>query len=562
MRKALIASGVNINKDEYVHVLAKTASGLETAILDKYDNLWYIPEDNYKINEGRLRTVFTENNLTKATYILEGEFDVNNHIVEGSFFQCFHVKSYRVQSGMIIYDLERDEWANEIGHATINDMVVTKCNRAISDGGSYPDPVAVKPCEETYGIELGEGFNDIATQEKWDIVFTADVTVWASVDGKTKYIQKFLFHVHPIDVLKALGGGKWPAGNLADGTPLFPHISSDLLLAIRALFTITSTPTSDQVANFFGVNLPVTVKDVYLVPYHGYADWYQTFGLMDPYGNSKRGSGYVNAYFEGMNGLSLELDLSKIPSEKLIQDKIFIGTRNNVFPLPRTIKQPNYKIDFKLSDEGVTVTGKFGSEFVDFTDDFKVTMLGDANEISATERLANAIFQIGDLAKNSVRVMNVGSPFWQGLGISGLVQNVSRPLMSSPDKPSLNSNGDAISTFNLISGIYGGYYVSYIPFPLRYFAFESYENEQARAWKEGADFNVNVSAKETPEAGNQYIGMDYVTSCPHLGTTYYGAPEEDETYIRASVKVRGANSVASDFITSEFARGIYVKIYE
>ena len=61
MRKALIASGVNINKDEYVHVLAKTASGLQTAIGDYYDNLWYIPEDNYKINEGRLRTVFTEN---------------------------------------------------------------------------------------------------------------------------------------------------------------------------------------------------------------------------------------------------------------------------------------------------------------------------------------------------------------------------------------------------------------------------------------------------------------------------------------------------------------------
>ena len=56
--------------------------------------------------------------------------------------------------------------------------------------------------------------------------------------------------------------------------------------------------------------------------------------------------------------------------------------------------------------------------------------------------------------------------------------------------------------------------------------------------------------------------MGYVTSCPHLGTSYYEAPEEDETYIRASVKVRGANSVASNFITSEFARGIYVEIYE
>ena len=93
-----------------------------------------------------MRTVFTENDLTKATYILEGEFDENNHIVEGTYFQCFHVTSYRVQSGLIIYDLERDEWGNEIGHATISDMVVTKCNRAISDGGTYPEPVAVKPC--------------------------------------------------------------------------------------------------------------------------------------------------------------------------------------------------------------------------------------------------------------------------------------------------------------------------------------------------------------------------------------------------------------------------------
>lgn len=551
MRKALIASGVNINKDEYVHVLAKTASGLQTAIGNYYDNIWYIPEDNYKINEGRLRTVFTENNLTKATYILEGEFDNNNHIVEGTYFQCFHVKSYRVQSGLIIYDLERDEWANEIGHATIHDMVVSKCNRAISDGGTYPEPVAVKPCIAPTGITMEDPITDIKTQTKWDIVFSASVTINTSTTGSEKTVERYLFRVTPVAVLTALYGSE---------DKIVSEYENSLLKACRCIGSIYKITGGTLTPNH-----PIAVDGIWIVPHTAQGSTGLQVTFKNPY---LKGAGTdadefsVGVWFNHVSNDFITLQLSDLPKDTLINEKVYVGTMSIAKPLPRTIKQPNYQILFSYSAEGVTVTGKFGTENVDFTEDFKMPILGDATDIGTLGRIANAVTWAGNVAKNLIRV-TAGSTFWKGMGVAGLAQNVAQPFSNIAEKESINSNGDAINSFELHMGaIAGGVVDERIWFPFRYFAFESYENEQERAWREGADFNVNVSAKETPVTENQYIGMGYVSSCPHLGTTYNWAPEENETFIRASVKVRGANSVASDFITSEFARGIYVKIYE
>ena len=551
MRKALIASGVNINKDEYVHVLAKTASGLETAILDRYDNLWYIPEDNYKINEGRLRTVFTENDLTKATYILEGEFDVNNHIVEGSYFQCFHVKSYRVQSGLIIYDLERDEWANEIGHASIHDMVVSKCNRAISNGGTYPEPVAVKPCIAPTGFTMQEPITDIKTQTKWDIVFSASVTINTTTTGSEKTVERYLFRVTPVSVLTALYGSE---------DKIVSEYENSLLKACRCIGSIYKITGGTLTPNH-----PIAVDGIWIVPHTAQGSTGLQVTFKNPYikdAGTDANEFSVGVWFNHVSNDFITLQLSDLPKDTLINEKVYVGTMSIAKPLPRTIKQPNYQILFSYSAEGVTVTGKFGTENVDFTEDFKMPILGDATDIGTLGRIANAVTWAGNVAKNLIRV-SAGSTFWKGMGVAGLAQNVAQPFSTIAEKESINSNGDAIVSFELHMGaIAGGVVDERIWFPFRYFAFESYENEEERAWREGADFNVNVSAKETPTAeNNPYVGMNYVTSCPHLGTTYNGAPEENETYIRASVKVRGANSVASDFIRSEFARGIYVEIY-
>lgn len=550
MRKALIASGVNINKDECVHVLAKTASGLQTAIGNYYDNLWYIPEDNYKINEGRLRTVFTENNLKKATYILEGEFDENNRIVAGTYFQCFHVKSYRVQSGMIIYDLERDEWGNEIGHASIHDMVVTKCNRAISDGGTYPEPVAVKPCIAPTGFTMEDPITDIKTQTKWDIVFSASVTINTTTTGSEKTVERYLFRVTPVAVLTALYGSK---------DKIVSEYENSLLKACRCIGSIYKITGGTLAPNH-----PIAVDGIWIVPHTAQGNTGLQVTFKSPYlkvAGTDADEFSVGVWFNHVSNDFITLQLTDLPKETLINKKVYVGTKSIAKPLPRTIKQPNYQILFSYSAQGVTVTGKFGTENVDFTEDFKMPVLGDATDIGTLGRIANAVTWAGNVAKNLIRV-TAGSTFWKGMGAAGLAQNVAQPFSTIAEKESINSNGDAIESFELQMGaIVGGEVDERIWFPFRYFAFESYENEQERAWREGADFNVNVSAKETSGAENQYIGMGYVTSCPHLGTTYYGAPEEDETYIRASVKVRGANSVASDFITSEFARGIYVKIY-
>ena len=556
MRKALIASGVNINKDDYVHVLAKTASGLQTAIGDYHENLWYIPEDNYKINEGRLRTVFTENNLTKATYILEGEFDDNNHIVEGSFFQCFHVKSYRVQSGMIIYDLERDEWANEIGHATINDMVVSKCNRAISDGGTYPEPVAVKPCASFDGAQFFETIIGIMSQKVWDIAFSVNVTSFQTVDGTEKSVQKFLMRVHPADVLQAF----YSANGLEPKT----EFENSLVKACRCVAGIFTTQSDSVLLR----DLPAVVEGIWLIPYAEYSGDGFSFFFKAPYLLKTASSSITDislkAYLVGSSFAKVTLPVSdKIGKNALLDNKVFIGTKINLHPLPRTISQPDYDVVFSYSPDGVEVTAQFGTENVDLTQDFTMPLLTVVDSVDALQRIAGVISNTANAMKNVIRV-SYGSPFWSGMGIAGLGQNITdvTGISAKPTKERITSRGNAIDAFELNSGSVGGYFIDAIYSPFRYFLFPSYENEQERAWREGADFNVNASAKETPTAeNNPYVGMGYITSCPHLGKSYYGAPEENETYIRASVKVRGANSVASDFITSEFARGIYVKIY-
>ena len=537
MKKAFLFNQISVNGDLHTHVFFNELENFLYWLKAYSASFVSLDEDNYRIVQGVFKTKETDT-TQGVTYIVDCYVNDNGTAQTDKPYKCYFVKDTKSQSGMAYLELEVDEWGSNIGRATLYDFVAKRCNRNISGGGVYDTPKALgKP--SALDVPLGEFTRNLANNDEWDILFSVDYEVSKNIAGTSKVISKMLLRVHPRDVLKARYGENWQGAGGGQETPL--------MKACRYISTIYKSDIGTQF-----VNLEASVNAIFLVPFRSYSDTYYKFTFKDPYGEVTADNDFVvNAFVMNEILSDIELDIgAKLTTEQLVNNQVFIGTPLHKTPLARYTKQEKYKVVFRYSPTGISVTGFFGTEQVDLTDDFTIPNLSKASDTDAYT-ITNSILSAGfNLLKSGLKVKYAEDEGKKAGAYVGLAQSALTPMVSGNAKfETIASRGNAFDTFRIGQSRVSGYEVTYTQYPFTYSLNPSLEDEMKRAYVDGAVFDTNIS-----KSG----GLAWVVQQEHLGTAYEGAPTE--TFIAGEVEVSGVPTMAEDYIKKEIARGIYFVI--
>lgn len=537
MKKAFLFNQISVNGDLHTHVFFNNLENYLAWLKANSASFVSLDEDNYRIVQGVFKTKETDT-TQGVTYIVDCYVGADGTALTDKPYKCYFVKDTNSQSGMAFLDLETDEWGSNIERATLSDFVAKRCNRNISSGGVYDTPKAIgRP--SSLDVPLGEFTRNLANNNEWDIVFSVDYVVSKNLANTSKVISKMLLRVHPRDVMKARYGENWQSADGKQETPL--------MKACRYISTIYK---SDIGTEF--VDLEASVNAIFLVPFSSYSNTYYKFAFKDPYGEVKADKDFVvNAYVMNEILSTIELDIgAKLTTEQLVNNQVFIGTPLHKSPLPRYTKQEKYNVVFRYSPTGISVTGFFGTEQVDLTDDFTFPNLAKASDTDAytiTNSILSASF---NLLKSGLKVKYAEDDGKRAGAFVGLAQTALTPMVSGNAKfETIASRGNAVDTFRIGQSRVSGYEVTYTQYPFTYSLNPSLEDEMKRAYVDGAIFDTNIS-----KSG----GLAWVEAQEHLGTAYEGAPTE--TFISGEVEISGVPTMAEDYIKKEIARGIYFVI--
>lgn len=534
MKKAFLFNQISVNGDLHTHVFFNNLENFITWLKANSASFVSLDEDNYRIVQGTFKT--KETDATQGvTYIVDCYIGADGTAQTNKPYKCYFVKETNSQSGMAFLDLEVDEWGSNIARATLADFVAKRCNRNISGGGVYDTPKALgRP--SSLDVPLGEFTRNLDNNNEWDILFSVDYMVSKNLAETSKVISKMLLRVHPRDVLKARYGDNWQNADGKQETPL--------MKACRYLSTIYKSDIGTQF-----VNLEASVNGIFIVPYRSYSNTYYKFAFKDPYGEVASSQDFVvNAYVMNEISSTIELDIgAKLTTEQLVNNQVFVGTPLHKTPLPRYTNQEKYNVVFRYSPAGIAVTGFFGTEQVDLSDDFTFPNLSKASDTDAYT-ITNSILSAGfNLLKSGLKVKYAEDKGKQEGALVGFAQSALSPMVSGNAKfETIASRGNAIDTFKIGQSRVTGYEVTYTQFPFTYSLNPSLEDEMARAYVDGAEFDTNISKRG---------GLAWVEQQEHLGTAYEGAPSE--TFISGEVEISGVPTMAEDYIKKEIARGIY-----
>ena len=537
MKKAFLFKQISVNGDLHTHVFFNRLENYLAWLKANSSSFISLEEDNYRITQGVFKAKETDG-MYSVTYIVDCYVSDDGTPISGKPYKCYFVKANKSQSGMAYLDLEVDEWGSSIQLATLTDFVAKRCNRNISGGGVYDTPKALgRP--SALDVPLGEFTQNLANNDEWDILFSVDYEVSKNLAGTSKVISRMLLRVHPRDVLKARYGDNWQNAGGKQESPL--------MKACRYLSTIYKCDIGTEF-----VNLEASVNAIFLVPFRSYSDTFYKFAFKDPYGEVKADKDFVvNAFLMNEILSTIELDIgAKITTEQLVNNQVFVGTPLHKSPLPRYVEQEKYKVEFRYSPAGISVTGFFGTEQVDLTDDFTIPNLAKASDTDAYT-ITNSILQSSfNLLKSGLKVKYAEDDGKRAGAFVGLAQTALSPMVSGNAKfETIASRGNAIDTFRIGQSRVIGYVVTYTNYPFTYSLNPSFEDEMKRAYVDGAVFDTNIS-----KSG----GLAWVEQQEHLGTQYEGAPTE--TFIAGEVEVSGVPIMAEDYIKKEIARGIYFVI--
>lgn len=528
MRKIILYDGVSLNRDKHVHVFFKSKRAFLSYLNEKAKSIVEFDQQTYKFQDGELR-IKTAGSIPLVeqyvTYVIEADFDDSGNVVESGFLACYFVDSYISRSNMIVYQITRDDWGSYIQYAELDDIIVRRCNREIGTG------IYEKPLILLNPIEINKAFGNSlnpSTQTDWQIVFVADVTTSSNLLGDNKVTSKFLFRVSPKELLEQVYGETIPSS-----------VDNPLVRACRLIAAAYATPVSN------GVDLPVSITGMWIVPTSSNRVDYTTLKTKDPYGS---GHEYTfNAYYNYTNFNSVSYNISDYLTDDYQRDNyIMVGTPSTKIPLPRLIKQGKLEVQFRYDPSGVKATLVLGSQSVDVSEDFSFPLLSDATNIDNFRRIFQILNSGLGFLESGIKVALSDKPEKQATGVVGIAQSVISPLATAPKGDLIQSTGNAIKTFQMQRIGTGSYFIDPMENPIGYDAYPSAENEGYRAYADGALFNTNVSALG---------GLSYVIGCPHLGVPFEGAPTE--TFIEADAIVKGVPITAENYIKNELSKGIY-----
>ncbi len=450
-----------------------------------------IDPQNYTIIRGSLRlkieqTKITESNYKEITYVLNTKDRM-----------CYHVTKATLQSGFVFLDLKIDLWASYIYLANIKNINVRKCNRKISNSGSYDE---IGKTEKYEVLNYSEAYENIA------ILGVLNVK---SSTTSSAYVE--FFHINP----------------------LLPDIKQ----AIQSLSNIDKVIITNEQGSTKEVD--ASVMKLYVVPYNMVKSEEKRYGftykLRDKDGYIQR-LWFVKPSYS-IDDIEINCDINK---------SYFIGVIGNGLKSQRLITNKQIvRYSYAFSYNSVKVSVSIGHDTLDITNSFMIE-ISDATTNNQLEQISNMINRgasiIGGLVMTGVGLetenpLAIASGLRRTIGgIGGAIADKERS--NQAPKQIIVGGCDAFLSFYKESE-YSGSYVS----PYKIAVANSLINEGKRARKTGANFNEWIES------------IDEIFTCDLIGE----GSQDDDTFIVAIADIDNIPLDAISKIQETFSSGVYIQ---
>lgn len=481
--------------------------------------------NNYRINSNVIKVqepktaLFTAS--ANATYAIDEEHHKVGARIVYDYWRCYFVRTIDYQSGMAILHCDVDLWGTYYRNATLSNIVVKRCNRAISEG-VYDD---IKHTNGTlyYGDKIGAIARPISD---FCVVFLVSLvlqTSWLGSDPLTQSVMLYL----PLEEVGAKTGSAWAKMDIIE----------KVRFIIGGLKSASAGATNDN--NLSVLRCWILPKDCVSAGAYGLEAVKGTSPFVGEASHDYQFKNVPTArpitktkYFEFT-------DFVKGTSpEKLYPNMdIQVGAIGHTMPLTRYINDKGITYRVITESDAVRVQVEQGNKIQDISGAFELNInVNNQMGTSAQETSKNlgkilSIFSsavMGYLAKDVT-----GGAIGAGLGVAkSLAGSLERSGANSPS----SGNGDASTSYSLNDA-------EYVAYPFVASVVQSIDDERERARMYGAAFDTCVDS------------LSDIKTFALLGEK----EGFEQTYVQADATISGVPMDALEKIKDELAKGIYIE---
>lgn len=522
---------VTPNKRENTHYVFTSSNVADYFARLSYYSPFDVSLDNYRVNENVVKIKesgsVTPVTMGKITYIID-------HDETAHYFRAYHVRNCYAQSGFVVFIVEPDLWANGLYSGTLmRDIHVTRCNRDIGNG--YYDPIrttkgATYPIHpQPYSLTLAQCC----------AVFLLEYNVSQNLFGGNQITKTSLMYMTFKDMYDTLHN--FSANNF--------HGSDydDIDIVAKVIDLLGGIHSVGGTIGTAGAQLNAHVLKVWFIPSEAIARG--TLGLQQvvtkslltdgndmPFNNLVYEVGQMH-YIKALNYKNTLDDPTAQWAEFMPQYHIEIGTLYRGMPINRFTRDTTAYFHFVTTNSGVNVYVEEGLKQEDITESFEVTItLNNATETSlmqATKTFGKMAASIAAVAKGYMKGGYAGAAAGAAIAGLGLMATMkdAQPLQAI-------GTGDGALTFsqNRPQSVNSPYYLMLTP---------SNDDENELAYFNGVNYDL-------------YVTLSDVDAAAQLGST---TNTREGFYIAADkMLIEGMQEDNANFVISEFARGIWVKL--
>lgn len=513
MARRLVLYSAGFNHDETTHFIFTRKANYLNALEAHF--LFSLPFNTWRINNGRVlvsRASFDlgQIDFKKVVYIA----DVDDEKKEEATF--YHVQRAYDQSEYIVFEISLDNWATFLPNATISQLHVTRCNRAIGEG--IYDEV-----KNTSGVPFNYWYNGALNRpiDEYCVVFLVSVVLATSWFGSDPLTQSVMFYL-PLEDVGGKAVSEWAEMDILD----------KVRFLIGGLKETTANIGTTKLQVLRCWILPKTLARA------------GAYGLNNLKGNSFVAGGdysFSNVYV-AQCGTFVEqyafTDFLGVQQGRYPAESVQFGVRGHTMPLTRFTNDRvvNARVMVEASDVRVQV--EQGFNILDISAGFELDININNQVGTFTQQLAKNAGKIlglvGATAKAYAKGGKVAAGFTAAAGLLGMQEGGGA---SSP----ASNNGDAYTTYSLNDA-------DYVTFPFVLCATPSIQDEDANAYFGGAMFD---------EYNSDFSAMQ---QSAHLGKVTASEERNDTFIVADAMNVSGLNAEAEEFIRSEFKRGIWFEV--
>lgn len=491
--------------------------------------------DNYRINTNKIKmatngSYFNNINGSRVTYVIEYERSEEDPVVF-TFYRCYFVKSYEIQSGYIIFDIEHDKWANNIEKAIIYGLDIKRCNHILGNG-IYDE---VNHTKGSYDLEYLEGMNEegytCIGANHVAIALLLQFNISQQVFGDDKISRTMLF---------ITDSAEWVYTDHKTSIQSAYKYSSYLELLAGAVGTITGV--SGNLGTLDAQVIKAWVVDTQRIDY-GWNTWHIN-------ASCKYGGGSITlelTYLEPME------TTEHFRIENVTPNKVYyVGTYLNGLKLKPYYEKYNKKqvlnfdLNYIVDDNEVKIIASQGERIKDITNMFELYLNTNASQTTALRLFARSWSQSVGMGKGAISSFTSAGGGGAGAVMAGLeiTKGIADMIPQNPSFENAIGGGDAMRTFALPCQIEDDENVlaPYVRSPYVITKYDSAFDEEQNAGVYGLNYE-----------------RTYLYSLDDLfDENYPRINEYYRTYLQCECEIEGAQIDDANYITNELRRGIFI----